>query len=49
MTLEKLLVFGFAIAAVGALAATGTGIIDERKSDRTGYKADVEELVNKSK
>ena len=49
MTLEKLLIFGFAIAAVGALALTGTGIVGERKTDRTGYKTDVQELVNKSK
>ncbi|MEL6516751.1 MAG: hypothetical protein AAFU41_16825 [Pseudomonadota bacterium] len=49
MTLEKLLIFGFAIAAVGALALTGSGIMTERKTDRTGYKTDVQELVNKSK
>lgn len=51
MSLEKILIFGFGIAAVGALAVLGTTQVTDRKSEvnQSGYKADVEALVNHSK
>lgn len=48
MTLEKLLIFGFAIAAVGGLVATGTSMTTERKTSIPPYEAEVEKMVEKT-
>ncbi len=49
MSLEKLLIFGFAIAALGAIVATATPMTTERKTDVGTYKTDVEALVEQTK
>ena len=45
MTLEKLLIFGFAIAVVAALATNGRTIADNRTPDYRTYHVEVTELV----
>lgn len=48
MTLEKLLIFGFAIAAIGGLVATGTSMTTERKASVAPYQAEVGKMVEKT-
>lgn len=49
MTLEKLLVFGFALAVVAALTTMATGIADSRGEMRDGYREKVEDVVEKAR
>lgn len=49
MTLEKLLIFGFALAAVGALTLMGTGITEDRAEEIGPYKQTITDLVEKAK
>lgn len=46
MTLEKLLIFGFAIAAVTALTLTATGTMDDHEPRYDTYSDRVEGLVD---
>lgn len=46
MTLEKLLIFGFAIAVVTVLAITATGIAERRAPQNQGYQSQVREMVD---
>jgi len=39
MTLEKLLIFGFGLAVVGALVVTATNMSNDREPDYTGFKS----------
>jgi hypothetical protein len=45
MTLEKLLILGFAIAAVTALTLTGTGMMEDHEPRYGTYADRVEDLV----
>jgi len=49
MTLEKLLIFGFALAVLAALTAMATGITDSRETMRDGYRDKVEDVVEKAR
>ncbi len=49
MTLEKLLIFGFAIAVAFALATTATNMANDRKPDYEGYQDKVQKTVDKLK
>jgi len=46
MTLEKLLIFGFAIAVATVLAITATGIAERRSPQNDGYQDRVRDLVD---
>jgi len=46
MTLEKLLIFGFAIAVVTVLAITATGIAERRAPQNQGYQDQVRDMVD---
>lgn len=46
MTLEKLLIFGFAIAVVTALAITGTRMNERNEPRNTGYQGQVRDMVD---
>lgn len=45
MSLEKLLIFGFALAVVAALTFWATGVTDTRGEQTEGYKGKVDALV----
>lgn len=47
MTLEKLLIFGFGIALVTALAVTGSNMANDRKPDYSGYKEKTTTMLEK--
>lgn len=47
MTLEKLLIFGFGLAVVTALAITGSNMADDRSPDYDGYKSKVTTMLDK--
>lgn len=47
MTLEKLLIFGFAIAALVAITAIGGGMFDDRKAQHTKYKSEYQKVEAK--
>lgn len=49
MTLEKLLIFGFALAVVSALTTMATGVADSRGEMRDGYKERVGDVVEKAR
>lgn len=49
MTLEKLLIFGFAIAVAAAIAFTAASTADDREPDYTGYKGKVEKMIEKTR
>ena len=49
MTLEKLLIFGFAIALVGALTLAATSVSTTRDTQKTGYKDKVQGLADLAK
>jgi len=46
MTLEKLLIFGFAIAVVTALAITGTNINNRNEPREGRYQEQVRDMVD---
>jgi hypothetical protein len=46
MTLEKLLIFGFALAVMFALTMTGRGMMEEHEPRYDGYTEKVEDLVD---
>lgn len=46
MTLEKLLIFGFALAVAIALAVSATTISDNRAPQNSNYQTKVKGLVN---
>ena len=46
MTLEKLLILGFAIAVVTGLAITATGIADRRGPQNNAYQDQVRDMVD---
>ncbi|MEM8631801.1 MAG: hypothetical protein AAGF74_11225 [Pseudomonadota bacterium] len=48
MTLEKLLIFGFALALVTAVTVSATSMVKDRKSEGGSYKTEVEGLVQKT-
>lgn len=45
MSLEKLLIFGFALAVVSAVTVLATSIGETRSTERDGYKEKVSDLV----
>lgn len=47
MTLEKLLLFGFALACVAALAAIGRDSAEQRVSETGGYRDGVETIMDR--
>jgi hypothetical protein len=49
MTLEKLLIFGFAIAVVTALAVSGRTMVENREPGNDAYRAKTEALLEKTK
>lgn len=49
MTLEKLLIFGFALALASALTFTATNMAKDRKPDYQGYQDKVQKTVDKLK
>ncbi len=49
MTLEKLLIFGFAIALVTALTVAATRMVDDQKEPYTGYKDELTNIVEQAK
>ena len=48
MTLEKLLIFGFAIAVATALATSGQSIAEKRKPENVTYQKNITALVKKT-
>ena len=46
MTLEKLLIFGFALAALAAVTTLGTNIWENRKGSEGTLQSDLETLSN---
>jgi hypothetical protein len=49
MTLEKLLIFGFALAVMIALTVTATNMSADRTPDYDGYQQKVQDTMNKMK
>jgi hypothetical protein len=49
MTLEKLLIFGFALAVMIALTVTATTMSRDRQPDYDGYRQKVEDTMQKMK
>lgn len=49
MTLEKLLIFGFAIAMVAAITLSATGITDSRTTQKDGYRDKVDALAERAR
>ena len=49
MTLEKLLIFGFALAVASALTVTATNMAKDRKPDYDGYQSKVQDTLDKMK
>lgn len=49
MSLEKLLIFGIALAVAGALTAVATRTATDRSTEAPTYKTNVQELVDKTK
>ncbi len=47
MTLEKLLIFGFALAALAAITTMGTGIFDARDTAEGQLQGDLDTLAGK--
>lgn len=46
MTLEKLLIFGFGLAAVTALTFAAQSLTEDRKPQYDGYKSQVETTMD---
>ena len=49
MTLEKLLIFGFAIAVFAAITLAANGISDSRETQKTGYRDAVGDLADRAR
>lgn len=49
MSLEKLLIFGFAIAAMGAVATLATSTVGDRRTSEGTYENRVTDLVDLTK
>lgn len=47
MTLEKLLIFGFGLAVMGAIVLLADGQTDNRDASKNDWKTSVEELAEK--
>lgn len=45
MTLEKLLIFGFALAVLLAITTLGTGVMDTRVGDQDQLQGDLDTLA----
>jgi len=48
MTLEKLLIFGFALAALFAITTIGTNMIGDRGDQNTDFKNELNNLKGKN-
>ena len=46
MTLEKLLILGFAIAVMTVLAVTATGIAQRREPQNNQYQSEIRDMVD---
>lgn len=46
MTLEKLLIFGFALAALFAITTVGTNMLNDRGTANNEFKREVDGLKN---
>jgi len=46
MTLEKLLIFGFALAALFAITTVGTNMMSDRGDANEAFKSEVDGLKN---
>jgi hypothetical protein len=46
MTLEKLLIFGFALAALFAITTVGANMMSDRGTANTEFKQEVDSLKN---
>jgi len=46
MTLEKLLILGFAIAVMTALAVTATGIAERRAPQNSAYQSEIADMID---
>lgn len=46
MTLEKLLIFGFALAALFAITTVGTNMMKDRGQANDAYKTEIDSLKN---
>lgn len=49
MTMEKILIFGFAIAAIGALTTLATDMSGDRSTAVDGYRSGVDDLVERAR
>ncbi|MEM9707639.1 MAG: hypothetical protein AAF871_02520 [Pseudomonadota bacterium] len=49
MTLEKILILGFALALIGALTAVSTGMIGPRDTAEGQWRTKVQDLADKAK
>lgn len=49
MTLEKLLIFGFALAVCIALTAIAASLADDRSPQAKGYKSKVTTMVKRTR
>ena len=49
MTLEKLLILGFALAVMTALTVTATNMSKDRRPDYQGYQQKVQDTMDKMK
>ena len=48
MTLEKLLILGFAIAVVTAITVTARGMVEDKEEPYTNYQDKVSEIVEQA-
>ena len=48
MTLEKLLIFGFAIAVVTAITVTATGMVEDKEEPYNAYQDEVRNIVEQT-
>ena len=48
MTLEKLLLLGFAIAVVTAITVTGRGMVEDKEEPYGEYKERVQDIVEQA-
>jgi len=49
MSIEKILIFGFAIAVVSTLTLLSTDIVDERQTSEGNWRTKIEDLRAKAK
>lgn len=49
MSIEKILIFGFAIAIVSTLTLLSTDVVDQRQTSESNWRTKIEDLRDKAK